>query len=120
MLLQLSDSTAVEDAKRSINELLAMHSEWFLAQNGGAPLTVDCADLDFSIAHRRLIFSSWTESGFRSCRLTAWNWTGEKLVLAASRRMGAHKGTLETVPRASARALVAGIAPARPGRCLRI
>ena len=120
MLLQLSDSTAVEDAKRSINELLAMHSEWFLAQNGGAPLAVDCAELDFSIAHRRLIFSSWTESGFRSWRITAWNWTGEKLVLAASRRMGAEQGTLEMVPRASARAIVAGIAAARQARCLRL
>src|SRR6266404_5500756 len=120
MLLQLSDSTAVEDAKRSINELLAMHSEWFLAQDGGAPLAVDFADLDFSIAHRRLIFSSWTESGFRSWRITAWNWTGEKLVLAASRRMGAEQGTLEMGPRASARAIVAGIAAARQARCLRL
>ena len=120
MLLQLSDSTAVEDAKRSINELLAMHSEWFLAQNGGAPLAVDCAELDFSIAQRRLIFSSWTESGFRSWRITAWNWTGEKLMLAASRRMGAEQGTLEMVPRASARAIVAGIAAARQARCLRL
>src|SRR5258707_1165542 len=97
-----------------------MHSEWFLAQNGGAPLAVDCAELDFSIAHRRLIFSSWTESGFRSWRITAWNWTGEKLVLAASRRMGAEQGTLEMVPRASARAIVAGIAAARQARCLRL
>src|SRR6266404_6182426 len=120
MLLQLSDSTTVEDAKRSINELLAMHSEWFLAQDGGAPLAVDFADLDFSIAHQRLIFSSWTESGFRSWRITAWNWTGEKLVLAASRRMGAEQGTLEMVPRASARAIVAGIAAARQARCLRL
>ena len=120
MLLQLNDLTAVEDAKRAIDELLGAHNEWFLAQDGGAPLAIGCAEFDFSIAHRRLIFSSWTESGFRSWRITAWNWTGEKLVLEASRRMGAEQGTLELVPRASARAIVAGIAAARQARCLRL
>src|SRR5437016_600679 len=105
MLLPLSDATVVENAKRSIDALLGVQNEWFLAQDGGAPLAIGGAEFDFSIAHRRLIFSSWTESGFRSWRITAWNWTGEKLVLAASRRMGAEQGTIELVPRASARAI---------------
>src|SRR5258708_7587638 len=120
MLLQLNDATAVEDAKHAIDKLVGVHNEWFLAQDGGAPLAIGCAEFDFSIAHRRLIFSSWTESGFRSWRITAWNWTGEKLLLGASRRMGAEKGKLELVPGASARAIDAGIAAARQARCARL
>ncbi len=120
MLLLLNDATAVEDAQRAIDELLGVHSEWFLAQDGGAPLAIACTEFNFSIDHRRLIFSSWTETGFRSWRITAWSWSGERLVLEASRRMGAEKSTLELVPRASARAIVAGIAAARQARCVKL
>ena len=118
MLLQLNQAAAVDNAKRSIDELLGAHNEWFLTHDGGAPLALNSSEFDFSIDHRRLIFSSWTETGSRSWRVTAWNWTGEKLVMEASRRMGAEKAVLELVPRASARAIVAGIAAARHARCV--
>ena len=117
MLFQLNDDAAVENAERSIHELLTRHSEWFLAQDGGAPLALGSSEFDFSIAHHRLIFSSWTETGSRSWRITAWSWTGEKLVLQAARRMGAEVAKLELVPRASAKAIVASIAAARQARC---
>src|SRR5258707_13532829 len=120
MLLQLNDAASVSDAKRATDELLSVHSEWFLAQDGGSPLVIGSSEFDFSIDHRRLIFSSWTETGFRSWRVTAWNWTGEKLVMEASRRMGAEKALLELVPRASARAIVAGIAAARYAPCVKL
>jgi len=120
MLLQIKDVAAVATAEHAIRELLGVHAEWFLAQDGGAPLALANSEFDFFIAHRRLIFSSWTETGSRSWRLTAWEWTGEKLLLAASRRMGADVATLELVPRASAKAIVAGIAVARQARCERL
>jgi hypothetical protein len=117
MLLQLNDVAAVSGAKRSIDELLSVHSEWFLTQDGGAPLAIGCGEFDFSIDHRRLIFSSWTETGSRSWRITAWSWASGKLLLEASRRMGAEVARLELVPRASAKAIVASIAAARQARC---
>src|SRR5439155_24972950 len=49
--------------------------------------------------------------------VTDWNQGGEKLVLDVSRRMGAEAATIELVPRASAKALVAKIAAARQARC---
>ena len=110
MLLELNHAAAVSDAKRSIDELLGAHNEWFLAHDGGAPLALSSSEFDFSIDHRRLIFSSWTETGSRSWRITAWGWTGQKLLLEATRRMGAEVATLELVPRESAKAIVAGIA----------
>ena len=117
MLLHVKDAEAIESANRAIRELLNAHSEWFLTQNGGAPIALNSTEFDFSIAHRRLIFSSWTERGSRSWRVTAWSWTGEKLLLEASRRMGAEVAKLELVPRASAKAIVASIAAARQARC---
>ncbi|HLR06937.1 MAG TPA: hypothetical protein VK117_14065 [Pyrinomonadaceae bacterium] len=117
MLLQIKDVAAVASAERAIRELLGVHAEWFFVQDGGAPLSLANTEFDFSIAHRRLIFTSWTETGSRSWRITAWEWNGEKLVLAASRRMGADVATLELVPRASAKAIVASIAAARQARC---
>src|SRR6266850_2549653 len=120
MLLQTKDSAAIESADHAIRELLGVHAEWFFVQDGSPPLALANSEFDFFIAHRRLIFSSWTETGSRSWRLTAWEWTGEKLLLAASRRMGADVATLELVPRASAKAIVARIAVARQARCERL
>jgi hypothetical protein len=117
MLLQVKDVAAVESAERAIRELLSVHAEWFFVQDGGAPLPLANSEFDFFSAHRRLIFSSWTETGLRSWRITAWEWNGEKLLLEASRRMGADVATLELVPRASAKAITASIAAARQARC---
>src|SRR6266403_1314194 len=117
MLLQLNTTAAVESAQRAIDELLGAYSEWFLTQDLGAPLALNNSEFDFSVDHRRLIFSSWTENGSRSWRVTGWAWAGEKLVLEASRRMGAEVARLELVPRASARAIVASVAAARQTRC---
>src|SRR5258707_13394415 len=117
MLLEILDVAALESADRAIRELLGVHAEWFFVQDSGAPLALGTSEFDFSIAHRRLIFTSWTETGSRSWRITAWEWTGEKLLLKASRRMGAEMATLELVPRASAKAIVASIAAAPQARC---
>src|SRR2546421_12556376 len=116
MLLQVKDAPAIESANRAIRELLNAHSEWFLKQDGGAPLALNSTEFDFSIAHRRLIFSSWTETGSCSWRVTAWNWTGEKVFLEASRRMGAEKAKLELRPRASAKSIVASNVAGRQAR----
>ena len=104
MLQPIPDIPAMEIAAGAIRELLKVHAEWFFVPDGGAPLALKTSEFDFSIAHRRLIFSSWTEAGSRSWRITAWEWTGEKLVLEAARRMGADVAALELVPRASAKA----------------
>jgi hypothetical protein len=117
MLFELSDMIAIEAAQRAIREHLSAHSDWFFAPEGGAPLALGRDEFDFSVAHRRLIFSCWTESGSRSWRVTAWDWSGDKLQMKATRRMGAETATLELVPRASAKAMVASIAAARQVRC---
>ena len=70
-------------------------------------------ELDIAIAHGRLILTSWTEKGSRSWKIFAWEWTGEKLMLQASRRMGAERPLIELVPRAAASAIALTVKAAR-------
>ena len=113
----LIDSISVASAQSAIRELLTAQSEWFLSQDGAPTLALQTSEFDFSAAHGRLILSCWTEKGSRSWRVTSWKWTGDKLVLQATRRMGAERATLELIPRASARAITASVAAARQARC---
>ncbi len=46
----------------------------------------------------------------------AWEWTGEKLMLQASRRMGAERPLIELVPRAAASAIALTVKAARQQR----
>ncbi|HJZ82570.1 MAG TPA: hypothetical protein VKD91_19555 [Pyrinomonadaceae bacterium] len=109
--------SSMVDAARELRQLINDQSYWFISEDGRAPLEVNGAEIEFVAAHGRLIFSCWTEVGSRMWRIASWKWNGEKLLLQASRRMGAEQTTIELVPRASARALVASIAAARQARC---
>lgn len=113
-LRQISDASNDADAIRNI---VATHKDWFICIDGRSPLNLNTDDFDFSVAHGRLIFSCWTETGSRTWRVTSWNWTGEKLCFNATRRMGAEQAAIELVPHASAKAVVASIAAARQERC---
>src|SRR5438874_8754189 len=110
----VSDVSRDADALR---ELAEAHTDWFISIDGRAPLNVNKDEFEFSAAHARLIFSCWTETGSTTWHVKGWNWTGDKLVLQTSRRMGAEVSPLELIPRASAKAIVAGIAAARQTRC---
>lgn len=114
---QLAPIGDARQAELRIREAISAHKEWFMSVDGRAPLSVNSDEFDFSVAQARLIFSSWTETGSRTWRVKVWNWTGEKLILQASRRMGAEVATIELVPRASAKAIVASITAARQVRC---
>src|SRR5438105_15784274 len=111
------DAASVIRAELKLLEFVNPHAEWFISEDGRLPLEVNRNEFDFSVAHGRLIFSCWTQKGARAWRITDWNQSGEKLVLQVSRRMGGEVATIELVPRASAKALVATIAAARQARC---
>jgi len=117
MRQHLTNPSLVESAKRAICEVVSAYGEWFMLQNNSPVLSLQATEFDFSIAQLRLIFSCWTEKGSRSWRVGSWAWTGDKLTLEVSRRMGAEHALIELIPRASARAITAGIAAARQARC---
>ena len=110
-------SFSLDVAAERLVEFADAHADWFISQDGKAPLEVNRSDFDFSAVHGRLIFSCWTQQGSRTWRINDWNYAADKLVLHASRRMGAESSTIELVSRASAKALVATIAAARQMRC---
>jgi hypothetical protein len=114
---QSVDAGSINHDQLELLEFVQPHAEWFISEDGRLPLEVNRNEFDFSAAHGRLIFSCWTQRGARAWRVTDWNRSGEKLVLQVSRRMGAEAATIELVPRASAKALVATIAAARQARC---
>lgn len=114
---QFVAATSINRDELELLEFVQPHTEWFISEDGRLPLEVNRNEFDFSVAHGRLIFSYWTQRGSRAWRVTDWNRSDEKLVLQVSRRMGAEVATIELVPRASAKALVATIAAARQARC---
>jgi hypothetical protein len=120
MLERLTSEDTIRNALARISELIDAHGEWLYAQGarGGVCLRKD--ECDFRVAHGRLIFSCWTQEGLVVWRIKGWEWTGEKLLLEASRRMGAERAQLELIPRASIHVLTAAISDSRRERCYRI
>lgn len=110
----------IERAARRIAELLAAHGEWIYAEGGGRPFALRRDECDAHAAHGRLLFSCWSGSGARAWRVTGWEWTGEKLLLEATHRMGAESCVLELIPRAAASVITAIVSATRRERCERL
>ena len=111
----------LEAARSAIAELLAAHVEWFFTLDGGDTKALLRNELDVAISHQRLILTSWVELGIRqgsrAWKIFAWDWSGEKLTLQVSRRMGAERPLIELVPRASATSIALTVKTARQKRC---
>ena len=119
MMQSLTDSDHIENARKDIARLLDARGEWFCTvlarghRRGGAAIALRKGEWEVSAAHGSLLFSVWSEEGIRLWRVSGWEWTGEKLLLEATRRMGAERATLELVPRASASAALEALTAAR-------
>ncbi len=110
-----------EAARSKIAELLREHTEWFCTltegnTQAGKTEALGQSELDIAVSHGRLILTCWTEKGSRLWKIFAWEWTGEKLILQASRRMGAERPLIELVPRAAASAIALTVKAARQRR----
>jgi len=116
-MLRLTKSTQLEPSLVQIVTLLDSHAEWIHTGDERATSALRRSEVDVRVAHGNLVLSCWTETGTRSWKINAWEWTGTKLLLEASRRMGAESGLIELVPRASATAIAATVRAARQARC---
>ncbi|HEV7376231.1 MAG TPA: hypothetical protein VGN95_16050 [Pyrinomonadaceae bacterium] len=118
MIERLADADSIEDAERRIRKLIDGRGEWLCVQGSQATaMPLRNSECDFRVMHGRLIFSCWGDEGALAWRITGWEWTGEKLLLEATRRMGALSAQLELIPRASAEAMAATISATRRERC---
>jgi hypothetical protein len=110
----------VESAARRIALFVAAHGEWLYVEGEGKPSALRRSECDVRAEHGRLLFSCWSDDGARVWRVVCWEWTGEKLLLEATRRMGAERALLELIPRAGAGAAAAFIGATRRERCRRL
>src|ERR1043165_3477590 len=88
----------LEQEQRTLHQILPNQAHWFMTSDGRSPLSVSRDEFEFSVAHNRLMFSCWTESGSRTGRVTSGRWSDDKLALEVSRRMGAETSRIELVP----------------------
>jgi hypothetical protein len=120
MIKRLNSPDEVESAARRIAELIAAHGEWLYVEGEGRRSSLRRSECDARMAHGRLIFSCWSDEGARFWRVTGWEWTGEKLLLEATRAAGAESCKLELIPRAGASAALAAIGATRKERCVQL
>jgi hypothetical protein len=117
MFHYLTTTASLEAARQQITTLFQQHAEWFCTAGRNETYALRRDEIDVSIARQRLVLSCWSEKGSRSWRILGWEWTGQMLLLQASRRMGAEWRLIELIPRASALAVAATIRAARQIRC---
>ena len=120
MIERLTDEDTIKNAERRIRELIDAHGEWLYAQDARGSESIRKSECDFRVSHGCLLFSCWTNQGLVVWRINGWEWTGQKLLLEASRRMGAERARLELIPRVSVESLTASISDSRRERCYRI
>lgn len=117
MLERVNTPARLEAARSKITELLSARPEWFFTLDDDNTQALKRTEFDIAIAHQRLILTCWTEAGSRTWKIFAWESDGEKLLLQASRRMGAERPLIQLVPRAAASAIALTVKTARQGRC---
>ena len=120
MYRRLTNADSTRHAAERIRELIDAHGEWLCARDRERSVPLHRSECDFRVSQGRLIFSCWGERGVVTWRVIGWEWVGGKLLLEASRRMGAERARLELIPRASASAATAAVGEKRRERCSRL
>ena len=105
--------------QHQLTALIKEYAEWLFVSQGET-LLIRRSEMDLVASNGRLMLSCWTEKGTRTWRIRDWQWNGRMLSLNVSRKMGAERGRLELIPRASASAITGTIRAARQLRCDRI
>jgi hypothetical protein len=117
MIERLTDEETIKRAELRLKALIEAHAEWLYAEGAGASVSLRKGECDLHVSHGRLIFSCWTDRGLTVWRIRGWEWTGEKILLEASRRMGAEVARLELIPRATHEDISVIISDTRRERC---
>ncbi|HEV7859101.1 MAG TPA: hypothetical protein VGO91_10835 [Pyrinomonadaceae bacterium] len=118
---RLANADDAKNALPRLNELISSHGEWFYTEAAHAQtIALRRSECDFRVSQGRLIFTCWSEAGARVWRVVGWEWTGDKLLLEAERRMGAENALLELVPRASASVINGMVSATRRTLCERL
>ena len=117
VLISLDDR---EEAAVRLAEILEARGEWFFCAgtDEAACVSLGRGQWELELTRGALYFSYRTKRGALCVwRVAGWEWTGERLRLDASRRMGAKRAVLELVPRAPVRDGFEALKAARRAAC---
>ncbi|HEY0079880.1 MAG TPA: hypothetical protein VGB73_14810 [Pyrinomonadaceae bacterium] len=129
MLERLTTPESIEQARSRIEQMLDERGEWFYTSRQSDAKRVSKSEAagalrkgewELRAAHGSLLLSLLTDAGARVWRIVAWEWTGERLVFEATRRMRREHATIELIPRASVGAERALLLEARRALCERL
>ena len=115
----LTDLDERKEAARRLAEILDARVEWLCADpREGLSVSLGRGEWELEIRHHALYFSYRTKRGaMRVWRVAGWEWTGDRLRLDATRRMGAERAGLELIPRAPVRDGIETLKAARRAAC---
>jgi hypothetical protein len=118
MTQRLDSIDSIKHAAERIRQLIDAHEEWLYARAGvGQTSALRRSEIELRIEHGRLMLSCLSDEGTAIWRINGWEWKDEKLLLDASRRMGAERAQLELIPRAAASSINALVSATRRARC---
>ncbi|HEY0545567.1 MAG TPA: hypothetical protein VGC91_09345 [Pyrinomonadaceae bacterium] len=118
MIERLNSLDSIKRAATRLRELIDAHEEWFYArEGGGSPSSLRKGEIDFRVTHGNLLLTCVSDEGTSVWRINGWEFTKDKLMLEASRRMGAERATLELIPRASVNSIISLVSATRRARC---
>jgi hypothetical protein len=118
MFASLDSEASIKHAAEHLRALINEREEWFYTDaESSAPFALRRREIEFSLAHGRLILSCLSEAGTIIWRIDGWEWIDGRLLLVASRRMGRERAKLQLIPRASVASLVALVCETRQARC---
>ena len=115
-----TNQTNREEAHAVLRGLPESRAEWLCSESraarmiarhaSGAACVPSCVwrgEWELKLSGGALHFSFWSDAGLTMWRVAGWERAGKKVVVAATRRGGAERATLELVPR------LTGLVPAQ-------
>lgn len=120
MTTRLTNIFGAQDALRRIREIVGAYAEWLYVRPMRVSASLRRSEIEFKVAHGRLLFSCMSDEGAEVWRVQSWTWTGEKLLLEAARSMGREQSTLELIPRIPQSALIEEVSALRQARCAKL
>jgi hypothetical protein len=83
-----------------LQSLLEAYTEWHCIEERTGRLINLCRDdWELKLSHGRLMLQYCGDKGIQIWQVIRWEWNGTKLIIDASKRMGAERAKLELIPR---------------------
>jgi hypothetical protein len=115
---QLSGRNAIKHAVMHLRDLINAREEWIYATSiNSATSALRRSEIEFRAAQSSLSLKCLSDEGTTVWRINGWEWTGERLLLDATRGIARDRVLVELIPRASVDSINAVVSESRLARC---